>query len=254
MNWAKRGAGLALFFALWEIVARSGAVPGGHFPNLPAVFAAMAELAPTRGFWTALGLTWARALAGLAIAIVLGLGLAILAGRYALVRRVLEPAVEMLRVLPPPALVPLAIFTLGLGLPLFLFIIAFAAIWPVYVNAANALATVEPVQVNTGRAFGYGEWAILLRLRLPLAMPDVFTGIRLAAGLCLLAAVAVEMLAGQNGLGFLLYDAAFTLRTADLFALLMVAGLSGVAMNALVAGARRLASGWHAALAATASA
>jgi len=245
MTWGKRLGGIALFLLLWEIVARSGIVSAEYFPAVPTIATALAGLAASVRFLIELAMTWGRALAGLAIAIALGLGVAIVAGRYELVRRTLDPVVEMLRVLPPPALVPLSIFALGLGPQLFLFIIAFAAVWPVYINAANALKSAEPVQLFTGRAFGYSDWEILLKLRLPSAMPEIFTGIRLAAGVSLLAAVAAEMLAGRDGLGFLLFDAAFTLRTADMFAIMFAVGVSGVLMNLLVVAARRMVIGWH---------
>ena len=60
-------------------------------------------------------------------------------------------------------------------------IIAFAAVWPIYVNAANAFSAAEPVQLLTGRSFGYSNWEILFCLRLPAALPEIVTGVRLAA-------------------------------------------------------------------------
>jgi len=154
----------------------------------------------------------------------------------------------MLRVLLPPAIVPISIFAFGIGPGLFLFIIAFASFWPIYMNAANALQASEPVQLLTGRSLGYSRWEILLRLRLPAALPEIVTGIRVGAGIALLATVAAEMLAGQSGLGFLLYDAAFTLRTADMFAIMVVIGVLGLLFNALVRQASRLVIGWHLAM------
>lgn len=245
MIWGKRIASILLFLLFWELVALSGHVPTEYFPTVPTIAHALGGEIVAPEFSAALAATWAHTLYGLLISVALGLVLALLAARYAIVERALAPLVEMMRGLPPPALVPLSIFVFGLGTGLYLFIIVFAAVWPVYINAANALAQPEPVQTLTGRAFGYSAWGILLRLGLPAAMPEIFTGIRLAAGVALLADVAAEMLAGNGGLGHLLYDAAFTLRTADMFALMLVVGLSGVVLNLLVAAARRLLVGWH---------
>jgi ABC-type nitrate/sulfonate/bicarbonate transport system permease component len=249
--WVKRLGGIVLFLAVWEGVARAGVVPVEYFPSVPTIAAALTQLFASPDFLRQIALTWTRTLAGLGVAIALGLAVAIAAGRYALLRRMLEPLVEMLRVLPPPAIVPLSIFFIGLGLPLFLFIIGFAAVWPIYINAANALAAAEPVQLLTGRSFGYSRWEILLFLRLPAALPEIVTGVRLAAAIALLAAVAAEMLAGQNGLGYVLYNAAFTLRIADMFAIMVVVGVSGVLLNLFVARTSRLFVGWHLDLAAT---
>jgi NitT/TauT family transport system permease protein len=245
---AKRGLGVALALAGWQALAASGVIPAEYFPGLPTIAGAGWDLSRSPNFLIQLGTTCLRAVSGLTIAIMLGLSVAILAGRYHVIHRMLAPAVDMLRVLPPPAIVPISIFVLGIGTPLFLFIIAFASQWPVYINASNALATAEPVQLATGRCFGYSDWEILLRLRLPAALPEIVTGIRIGAGVALLATIASEMLAGQSGLGFLLYDAAFSLQTPEMFAIMAVTGLLGLLFNVLLQRASRLLIGWHLAM------
>ena len=95
---------------------------------------------------------------GLAGALLLGAGLAALAARWSLLRRCLGPLVEMLRALPPPALVPLVIFIVGIGSGLFYFIVVFAAMWPIYIVAANALASADPVPIQC-RSTPPGRWA-----------------------------------------------------------------------------------------------
>ncbi len=245
---AKRVLGLGLVLLCWQAFAWFGAVPNEYFPGLPSIAAAEWDFLHSAGFLVNLGTTTLRAVAGLAIAIVIGLAVAIVAGRYRLVRRMLGPLVDMLRVLPPPAIVPISIFVLGIGTQLFLFIIAFASLWPIYINAANALGVAEPVQMMTARCFGYSDWEILVRLRLPAALPEIMTGIRIGAGVALLATIAAEMLAGQSGLGFLLYDAAFSLRTPEMFAIMATTGALGLLFNTLVRRASRLVVGWHIAM------
>lgn len=252
MRWYKRLLGLILFFLIWQAIAVSRFVPADYFPAVPAVARALRDMVATQDFWAGCGMTCIRLFSGLAIAIVLGLGLALLTARSALLRRMLNPLVEMMRVLPPPALVPITIYALGLGPRMFLFIIVNSAIWPIYINAANALAGTEPLQMLTGRAYGYSPFEILCRLQLPAALPEIFTGIRIAAGFALLATIAAEMLAGTDGLGYQLYSAGFSLETAQMFALMFVIGLLGVVIQGATILGRRLLIGWHAALAATA--
>lgn len=249
-NLFRRLVGLLLFFVIWEGVSRSGLVLQDYFPPVTAILAAMAEELRSPKFIENLLTTWMRTLSGLAIAIALGIGLAVAAARSYLLRRMLSPFVDMLRVLPPPAIVPLSIFVFGIGTKLYVFIVAFAAIWPIYINAVNAIAAPEPVLINTARSMGYGRNEILLRVRLPAALPEIFTGVRIGSGLALLGAVAAEMIAANSGLGAALYDAGFTLRITDMFALMFFIGLSGILMNALVAAARRWLIGWHIGLAA----
>jgi len=240
-----RITGVAVLLLAWEILAVSGFVPVLYFPPPPSVAVAGWDLLRSTGFVSQLGMTCLRMASGLAIATAVGLAMAIATARYRMLFRMLEPAVNMLRVLPPPAIVPLSIFAFGIGAPLFLFIVAFAAVWPIYINAASALGAIEPVVLLTGRSFGYSSWEILLRLRLPAAMPEIVTGFRLGAGIALLATVAAEMLAGQSGLGFMLYDAAFTLRTRDMFAIMAITGILGLGLNGLIAHGSRLIVGWH---------
>lgn len=249
---AKAAAGLGLFFVFWQVLALSGATSTEFFPTVPMVARALGVLLVEPGFWADIAASLARLAAGLMLAIAAGLGLALAAADLPLLRRMLAPLVEILRVLPPPALVPIAIYALGLGPRMFLFIIVNAALWPVYVNAANALAGTEPVQLLSGRALGYGRVELLWRVRLPAAAPEIFTGIRIAAAFALLATIAAEMLAGTNGLGYALYNAGFSLETPRMFALMFVIGLLGVAIQSVVALARHRMVGWHAALAALA--
>ena len=249
---AKRALGIGLALLCWQATAWSGAVPADYFPGLPAIGTAGWGLLHSTGFLANFGTTAVRAAAGLAIAILVGLAAAIVAGRYRLIRRMLGPMVDMLRVLPPPAIVPISIFVLGIGTQLFMFIIAFAALWPIYINAANALAAAEPVQMMTARCFGYFDWEILVRVRLPAALPEIMTGIRIGTGVALLATIAAEMLAGQSGLGFLLYDAAFSLRTPEMFAIMATTSALGLLFNTVVQQASRLVVGWHIAMTALA--
>jgi NitT/TauT family transport system permease protein len=251
---ARLAAGMAAFLVLWQAVVWAGVVPRDYLPGVPEIAAALLELAGSMRFWQSEGGTLLRAAAGFAISVAAGIALALAGARWAVLDRALQPAVDILKSLPPSALVPLAIFAMGLGAKLYLFIIVFGGIWPVYICARNALSSHEPALLNCAAVFGYAPLETLWRVRVPAALPEIFAGVRLAAGACLISTVAVEMLAGQNGVGWLLFDSAFSLRTSETFALLVVAGLNGLAFNALVVGLRKLAVGWHDELAATAQA
>ncbi len=245
--------GFAGLLIEWQVIVALAWVPQEYLPGVPAVASALSDYLGSADFWHNEGLTLARAFGGLLLATVTALFAAILAARYKLVDRALTPLIEIMLSLPPAALVPLAIFGLGLGWKLFAFIIWFSAFWYIYAIAIDALRTSEPVQRYVARTLGYGRWEVLLGVRLPAAMPEIFTGIRIAAAGCLMAAVAAEMLAGQNGLGFMLYDTAFSLQTPQMFALLFVAGLNGIVINKLVMVLRRPLAGWHDGIAALAN-
>jgi ABC-type nitrate/sulfonate/bicarbonate transport system permease component len=139
----------------------------------------------------------------------------------------------------------MAVFTLGLGIKLYAFVIILVTVWPPYLNGLAALSSVSKVQLETGRMLGCGKGDLLLRIKLPAAMPEIFTGIRYAATISLIAVIVSEMLAGRDGIGFMIFKKAFALRTPEVFALMFVVALNGVLLNLLVNVARRLLTGWH---------
>ncbi|MCB1349641.1 MAG: ABC transporter permease subunit [Maritimibacter sp.] len=242
---ARRSFGLLVFMAGWEIVSATGLVSPDYMPRVATIGAALFDFLGSGKFWLSFGITLHRMLVGLAVAVVLALGLAVVAARFPLLRRALEPTTDILRSLPPPALVPLLIFVLGIGPGLFYSIVIFGCMWATYVSASNALATAEPVQLQTARSLGLTPWQIMWQVRLPAAAPEIFTGIRLSAAISLLATVATEMLVGGEGLGSLIYNAGFSLLWDQMYALMVVIGALGVALNIGVALVRRPLAGWQ---------
>jgi len=241
----RRFVGFLVFLAIWELISAFGVVSPDYMPRLSVIGAALADFLNSAPFWENFAATVQRMLIGLFWAAATALALAIVSGRYPLVRRCLEPFADILRSLPPPALVPLMIFVLGIGPGLFYFVVIYGCMWPTYISASNALATAEPVQVNTGKSFGMSDWQIMWQIRLPAAWPEIFTGIRLSAGISLLATVATEMLVGGKGLGALIYNAGFSLLWDDMYALMFVIGILGIVLNAVVAAIRWLLAGWQ---------
>lgn len=237
--------GIAILLAAWQLVALSGVVPRQYFPGLGEVLDATLDLTRRGELLPAAAITTSRALGGLAGAIVLGLSLALLATRYPLLGRALAPIADLFRSLPPAAITPISIFFLGLGWKLYTFILIFTCFWPIFLNAYTALNAVPSQQLASARVFGYGGWHRLLMVQLPAALPDTFIGIRLAAAVALIAAIAAEMLAGRDGLGYLMSSAAFSLRIPDTFVGLAAVMLLGLLLNELVVAARRLVIGWH---------
>jgi len=237
--------GLAGFALCWELVARSGAVPVNLFPTIEQIAVAFAALATSGELLAAEYHTLLRAVEGLAIAVALALALGLASGTSRLLQRALAPFVDVCRTLPPPALVPLLIFALGLNERMFMLVIIFAALWPIYLATVAGLSQAEPIQLATARTFGASSWWMIWRVRLPSAMPAIFTGIRVGLGLSLMATIASEMIAGSNGIGFLLFDAAFSLRVPEMYATLFAAGLTGLLLNALVLSLQAPIIGWH---------
>lgn len=247
----RRLSGLVLAIVAWEVARASGVISKEFMPSLLSIAEALWRFASSELFWTQVLSTVVRMLLSLAIAVAVSFALAILAGRYARVRRMLEPMSDFLRAIPPPALIPLCVFLVGITPSLYLIVIAFGCMWPLYINIANALATPEPVQMHTARSFGLSDWQAMWLIRIPTAMPEAMTGLRLSASIALLAAVSMEMLLGAGGIGALIFNAGFSLLWDDMYALMIVIGILGLLLDMAVRLLRRAVAGWQMQLSAT---
>jgi ABC-type nitrate/sulfonate/bicarbonate transport system permease component len=229
---------------LWQLVYALGIANPKYFPSILDVASAFIDLA--RGGLLATDITsFTRALVGLVAASFLGIALAILSDVFPAFGKGFGYISDLVQPVPPAALVPMAVFALGLGWKLYAFIIIIVTVWPPYMNGVQALASVSQVQLNTGRMLRFSKWELLRDIKLPAALPEIFSGVRYAATLAIIAVTVCEMLAGRDGIGFMIFKKAFALRTAEVFALMFVVAVNGVLLNLLVGMLRRMFTGWH---------
>jgi len=245
MIWVRRALALVCIVAIWQLAVWLELAPERYLPSPAGTVQAVVRMFTSAEEMSAEALTVLRALAGFALTIPLGIALGILGALVPAFRRMLRPWTELLRPIPPAAVIPISVFAIGFGLKLYLFVIVFAAIWPVYFHTVAAFSGTDEVLLRTGRAFGCDRSALIATIVLPQALPQIFIGIRNAATISLIGSVVTDMFAGQDGLGYLLFERAFALRIPDVFALTLLCGLNGMVFNELVLGLRRLIIGWH---------
>lgn len=245
MIWLRRLLALCIIVAIWQIVSWLHVAPERFLPSPADVAVAIGVMFTSAEEMHAELLTVVRALAGFAVTVPLGIALGALGALIPAFQKALRPWAELLRPIPPAAIVPISVFAIGFGIKLYLFIIVFVAVWPVYYNAVAAISGTSQVLLYTGRAFGCNRLELVRSVILPSALPQIFIGIRIAATISLIGSVVTDMFAGQNGLGYLLFERAFALRIPDVFALTVLCGLDGMAFNQMVLMLRRLAIGWH---------
>lgn len=234
-----------IIILIWQSIASLGLVPQKYFPSVLAIAAGFRDMVMSGELVPAEFRTISRALLGVASASLLGIGLAVLGDLFPSFRRGFAPIAALVQPIPPAALVPMAVFMLGLGPKLYAFIVILVTVWPPYFNGVAALASVSDVQIRTGQMLGLSRWQILRQIKLPAAMPEIFAGIRYASSISLIAVVVAEMLAGHDGLGFLLIRKAFAIRIPEVYALMFVCALNGLIMNTAVNGLRWRLAGWQ---------
>jgi NitT/TauT family transport system permease protein len=234
-------ANLALFL-LWEAACRLLAIP--EF-ILPPPSAALAELWRMAGpIWFNAWFTLLTTLAGFALAVLFGLALGVLAGGSRLAYAALQPMLIGFNAIPKVAIVPVLVVWFGIGaVPAILtaFLISF---FPIVVNVATGIATVEPEMRDLMRSLGARPIDVLLKVGLPRAMPLFFASLKVAVTLAFVGSVISETIAGNRGIGYLMLQASSSFRIPLVFAGLIVVAAMGIAMYGVFALAERRLTGW----------
>jgi len=123
--------------------------------------------------------------------------------------------------------------------------IGFGVVWPILINTADGVASVDPLQRDTGRAYRIGFRDELARIILPSASPKIFAGLRISLSIAVILMVISEMVGAVNGVGFELIQAQRGFRTLDVWATLLLLGLLGYVLNAVLGMIERHVLRWH---------
>jgi NitT/TauT family transport system permease protein/sulfonate transport system permease protein len=146
---------ITVLLVLWEASARSGIVTSPNWPPVTVVFAHLAQSVAQGGdVWPALAGTLYRALAGLAIGSAAGVVFGVVMGTVSIVRRTVEPLIELLRPLPVPALIPPLVLFLGLEDRMKITLVAVTAFFPVLINTLQGVIALEPTYRAVAATFG----------------------------------------------------------------------------------------------------
>lgn len=238
--------GLLGFLAVWQLIPTLGLVDREYLPYPTDVATRLAREFADKAFWRRLGVTMEAWAIGLAIASVAALALGTLIGLVPFLRRATHTTVEFLRPIPSVAIVPIAVIIQGISIEAALTITVYAAFWQMFVQVVHGVADVDAVARDTARGFGLTPVERLTRLVLPTALPYVMTGLRLAASVALILAITAQMVIGNPGLGTLIMLSRSTPGdAAGLYAFVVVAGLLGIAINAVFRRVERRVLHWH---------
>lgn len=237
-------AALTLALGVAEGVVRSGLIASFLIPPPTAAVRALVEQFPT--IRAAFFETLIASLVGFAMSAVLGVATAVILSSGGLVRRALLPYAVVLQTVPIVALAPLLAIWFDYGIGAVIASSFVASVFPVIANTLAGLLSTDVPLIDLFRLYRAGRVATLLKLRLPFALPQIFTGLRVAAGLAVIGAIVGEFITG-SGLGGLMQVARQQRRIDTVFATLFAASLLGIAMFAIINLAARLSlRHWHA--------
>jgi NitT/TauT family transport system permease protein len=239
---ARLTVGLALL-TIWEVLVRATAPTYVAKPSTVAM--ALPRVLADAKFWTATAETLGAVAQGLAIAIVLGALIGLLIGRLRLADAVLRHYIGGLYAVPMVVVLPLFSLWFGYTDAARLATVIFASIFSIILNVADGARSVPRDYLEVARSFRSGPLKALLDIVLPSATPYLLSGVRLAAGRALIAAVVAEFYLAIGGLGYFILFNSRTFRHSEAFvAVLLLAGF-GIAFELTVAWATRRFLPWY---------
>ena len=234
--------------AVWEATVRVLAVPAYLLPPPSAIASALVAHAGTllRG----VAITGRAALLGFAFSAVLGVALAVLIASARWIECAVYPFTVFLQTVPLVAIAPLLVVWFGFGIRPVAVAAFVVSVFPVIVNTVTGLRSTDPALLDLFRLAGASPASRLLKLRLPFALPSIFAGLKVSAGLAVIGAVVGEFVASyagdDAGIGMLVLTYSRESHTDRLFAAVGLASLLGLALFAAVGLAAWLSlRRWH---------
>jgi ABC-type nitrate/sulfonate/bicarbonate transport system permease component len=228
---AMRLASVATFLALWSLAA--GIVEIGKLFNpifLPGpwvVIGKIVRLGAEGQLGTHVGATLQRVVIGFTGGAVVALVLGLAAGHVRIVRNLVEPLVELLRPIPPLAMLPLFIVWVGIGEGSKVGFIAYATFFPMFLTTVHAVSQIDARLLLAARSLGARPGQLFLLVILPAALPEILTGIRLGVALSFFVIVISEFIAAEAGLGYLINDGRNFFLVAQMLGAAVLLGLFG---------------------------
>jgi len=233
---------LGLAVLVWEAAVRVLDTPKYILPAPSAMVEAFGENRSL--FLEGMGATTLMSVYGFAIAVVVGVAIAVLMARSALFEELVYPFLNIVRVMPTIAIAPLLIIWFGRGAVPIVICSFLIAVFPIIVDVAHGLTSVDEDLVNVTKLANASELAILARIRIPNALPYLFSSFRVAAPGAVIGTLLGEYIGSREGLGYLITVYSAQLNTAAVFVLALLSCLVGVVFFNLCVWAERFAVPW----------
>lgn len=237
---------LGLLLGVWEAYSRLvlGAIPGGD-RLLPAptrivgaLFNNLGVLAPH------LAQTAFETAVGFVLALFVGFGFAVLIDLSALLKRAIYPLLVLSQTIPILAVAPLLVLWFGFGLLPKVLIVGLVCFFPIVVAGADGFRATDPELVRLFRTFGAGRWTIFRRVRFPGALPQLFSGVRIAITYSVIGAVWGEYVGAQWGLGIFMQRAQNSYQVALVFAAIILISALSIGLFLLTSLVERIVIPW----------
>ncbi|BEU99931.1 ABC transporter permease [Novosphingobium olei] len=220
--------------AVWEAGSRLGLIPERTLAAPSAVAETLLGMLTSGELPSNLAVSFGRVLSGLAIGVTLGIVLALVAGLSRKGEAAIDPLMQIKRTIPTLALTPLFIVWFGIGETPKIALIAFASMFPVYLNLYSGIRGVDLRLLEGARSFGLTRAEQVWHVILPGSLPSLLVGLRYSLSISILVLVVAEQINASAGLGYLINNARDFMRTDIIVVCLMVYAVLGLAADWIV--------------------
>ncbi|WP_339288176.1 ABC transporter permease [Paenibacillus sp. FSL E2-0201] len=218
---------------LWQLAGSTGLISAQFLPTPLSIARAFTGLLVTGELTHHLGVSMGRAGIGFLIGGVLGLLFGVLTGLFRSVEYVLDPSVQVLRLVPHLAIAPLIILWFGFGEMSKVVIILTGSFFPLYINTFMGIRNVDNKLFEVSLVLGFSPYQKLRRLILPAALPGILLGLRLSLAVAWIGLVVAELIGSQSGIGFLINEAKQNSNTEVVFVGIIIFAIVGKLIDSL---------------------
>lgn len=240
-----------VLLTLWEVAAQTGLIDSRLYSPPSSIGVQGWEMVASGALWTHVGATMARLVVGFVSGAVVGIGVGLLMGLWRPVRAALEPTFTALYALPKIAILPLLLLIFGLTETPKILSVAISVFFVVQINTLSGIMQIDARILEAARAYKAKGLKLFRYVLLPGALPAIMTGLRVSAGMAVIVITAVEFVASNEGLGYLIWNSWQLFQPATMFVGLISVALIGAAVTGLIILLERALVPWRRAGAAT---
>lgn len=223
-----------VLLALWEVAARTGILDPRLFTPPSMIARRGWQMVVTGELWPHVGATVARLMVGYVSGAVIGIAVGLIMGVWRPVRAALEPTFTALYALPKIAILPLLLLIFGLTETPKVLSVTISVFFVLQINTLAGIIQIDGRVTEAARAYKATGWRLFRYVLLPGALPAIMTGMRVSAGMAVIVITAVEFVASNNGLGYLIWNSWQLFQPQSMFVGLIAVSLIGAILTGLV--------------------
>lgn len=214
-----------ILFTVWGIVSLF--YTDTFFPSPLETYNGFKEILLSGKLWEDISISVQRVLLGWSRALLIGIPLGLLIGRFKIVNWFVEPFLNFFRFVPAIGFLTLFLMWFGVGEESKLILITYASIFPIVINTMAGVNAINPVKYQAAESLGANKFQSFITVTVPGAVPSILTGARLGLSTAIISIVGAEMLAANSGLGYLVYTSRLYYRTDWIFVGIVTLGILG---------------------------